>query len=71
VKVTAVVTRDENEQLYVARGVEVDVASQGPSVEEALTNLQEAIDVYFEDEADAPPSPTIAEVRSIEVTIPA
>jgi predicted RNase H-like HicB family nuclease len=71
VKVTAVVTREKGEELYVARGVEVDVASQGESVEEALTNLQEAIELYFEDEADAPSSLSLAEVRSIEVSIPA
>ena len=71
VKVTAVVTREKGEGLYVARGVEVDVASQGESVEEALTNLQEAIELYFEDEADAPSSLSLAEVRSIEVSIPA
>jgi predicted RNase H-like HicB family nuclease len=66
-----VVTREKGEELYVARGVEVDVASQGESVEEALTNLQEAIELYFEDEADAPSSLSLAEVRSIEVSIPA
>jgi len=71
VKVTVVVTREKGEELYVARGVEVDVASQGESVEEALTNLQEAIELYFEDEADAPSSLSLAEVRSVEVSIPA
>ena len=40
-------------------------------MEEALHNLQEAIELYFEDEADAPPSVSVAEVRSIEVSIPA
>ena len=69
VKVTAVVTREGG--LFVARGVEVDVASQGESVDVALRNLQEAIELYFEDEADAPPSLPPAEVRSIEVSIPA
>lgn len=70
VKVTAVVTREGD--LYVARGVEVDVASQGEDVETALRKLQEAIELYYEDEADAPPALSpLAEVRSIEVSIPA
>jgi len=30
--------------------VEFDVASQGKSVEEALTNLKEALELYLEDE---------------------
>ena len=69
VKVTAVVTREGD--LYVARGVEVDVASQGEDVEAALRNLQEAIELYYEGEADAPPALSLAEVRSIEVSVPA
>ena len=68
-KLTAVVTKAEDEDLYVARGVEIDVASQGESVEEAIANLQEAIELFFEDEEDAPPRPAVAEVRSIEVSI--
>ena len=33
---------------YVAQALEVDVASQGESVDEALANLREAIELYFE-----------------------
>ena len=33
---------------YVAQALEVDVASQGESVEEALENLREALTLYFE-----------------------
>lgn len=33
---------------YVAQALEVDVASQGKSADEALANLQEAIELYFE-----------------------
>lgn len=39
--------------LYIAQCLEVDVASQGESEEQALTNLKEALELYFE-----PPSPT-------------
>jgi predicted RNase H-like HicB family nuclease len=35
---------------YVARGVEVEVASQGITMKEALVNLEEALELYFEDE---------------------
>lgn len=34
---------------YVARCLEVEVASEGESVEEALANLKEALGLYFED----------------------
>lgn len=53
---TAVVTREG--QVYVAQCLEVDVASQGISAEEALVNLREALELYMEDEAHAPPRET-------------
>ena len=34
---------------YVARCLDVEVASQGETVEEALANLREALELYFED----------------------
>ena len=33
---------------YVAQALDVDVASQGKSVDEALTNLREALELHFE-----------------------
>ena len=35
---------------YVAKAVEVEIASQGKTVPQALRNLTEAIELYFEDE---------------------
>jgi len=35
---------------YVAKAVEVNVASQGKTAKVALSNLQEALELYFEDE---------------------
>jgi len=34
----------------VARCLDVEVASQGRSVEEALANLREALELYFDDQ---------------------
>jgi len=34
----------------VARALEVELASQGETIEEALANLREAAELYFEDE---------------------
>jgi predicted RNase H-like HicB family nuclease len=62
---TAVVTPDDD--WFMARCVEVPVVSQGPSVDEALANLVEALELYFEDEP-APASPII---RPINIRIPA
>ena len=48
-RLTAAVTHDGD--WYVARCLEVEVTSQGGSVEEARSNLVEALELYFEDEA--------------------
>jgi predicted RNase H-like HicB family nuclease len=43
-----VVWREDD--MYVSWCPELDVASQGSTVEEALNNLKEAIELYLEDE---------------------
>jgi len=62
---TAVVTSDDD--WFVARCIEVPVVSQGPTVDEALANLTEALELYFEDE----PAPAPPIVRPINVRVPA
>lgn len=54
---------------YVARCLEVEVTSQGETIEAALSNLREALELYFEDE----PLPVLQEpiVAPVEVRIPA
>ncbi|MDL1891665.1 type II toxin-antitoxin system HicB family antitoxin [Sphingobacteriales bacterium CHB3] len=43
---TAVIEREDN--MYVALCPELDIASQGDTVEEARGNLKEAIELFFE-----------------------
>ena len=43
---TASVTREDH--WFVAQCLQIDVASQGTTKEEALANLQEALDLHFE-----------------------
>lgn len=38
---------------YVAKALEVEVASQGLNEKEALRNLKEALELYFEDKSKA------------------
>ena len=63
VQLTAALTHEGD--WYVARCLDVEVTSQGHSVEEALANLREALELYFEDVA--PPEnlepPIIATIR--------
>jgi predicted RNase H-like HicB family nuclease len=50
---------------YVSQCLELDVASQGGSEDEALANLKEAIELHFE-----PPQATRSpQVRMIEVEV--
>ena len=45
---SAVITKED--EWYVSWCPELDIASQGKTVEEALENLKEAIELYLEDE---------------------
>jgi predicted RNase H-like HicB family nuclease len=47
---TAAVHREED--WYVAQCLEVDVASQGPTIDEALANVGEAVELYLEEVDD-------------------
>jgi predicted RNase H-like HicB family nuclease len=62
-RLTATVVPDGD--WFVACCVEVEVASQGRSIEEALANLREALELYYEDEP-APeelPEPIVAPIE--------
>ena len=62
---TASLSREDD--WYIAQCLEIDVASQGESEEEALRNLEEALHLHF-----TPPVATVVpEVRMIEVEIDA
>jgi predicted RNase H-like HicB family nuclease len=45
-KLTAIIERDGDG--YVSLCPELDIASQGDSIEEARDNLQEALELFFE-----------------------
>ncbi len=45
-KFTAVINKEE--KWYVAHCVELDVVSQGKTIEEAQVNLKEAVELYLE-----------------------
>ncbi len=40
----------KEDKLYVVKALEVEVASQGNTESEALANLKEALELYFEDQ---------------------
>jgi len=63
-RLTAAITHEAS--WYVARCLDVEVASQGETVEEALANLREALELYFEDA----PMPDLSEppiIASVDI----
>ncbi len=67
------VTPDHEAGGYVARAVDVEVASQGETEQEALDALTEALELYFEDDEDAVRqlAETPTRVTEIDVRLPA
>lgn len=48
IKVTVLIQKEED--WYVSKCVENNIASQGKTIEEAINNLKEALELYYEDE---------------------
>jgi len=67
-KVTAVITKEEN--WYVGHCLELGVVSQGKTIEEAKTNLKEAVELYVESfgDKDIPESKGEVVMYPLEVT---
>ena len=58
---------EKEEKWYVAKCIDNNIASQGTTIEEALKNLKEAIELYYEDEK--PIKPKNIFVTTLEVLI--
>jgi predicted RNase H-like HicB family nuclease len=48
INVTVVIQKDDD--WYVAKCVENNIASQGKSIDEAINNLKEALQLYYDDD---------------------
>ncbi|MBR5337865.1 MAG: type II toxin-antitoxin system HicB family antitoxin [Lachnospiraceae bacterium] len=57
----------QEEKWYVATDIASNVASQGKTMDEALSNLKEALELYYEDNETVPESPA-AFLTTIEVS---
>ncbi len=62
IRLTAAITHEG--PWVVARCLEIDVTSQGPSLDQALDNLRKALELYFEDIdlTELPAKPILAPV---------
>lgn len=60
----------KEEKTFVAKFLELELASQGKTKEEAAKNLKEALDLYLEDENVSSISfPSINEVTTQSITL--
>lgn len=64
-KYNVIIEKEEN--WYVAKCIDNNIASQGISIEEALKNLKEAIELYYENEEPIEPKEIF--VTTLEVVI--
>ncbi len=65
IKYNVIVQKEDN--WYVAKCLDNSVASQGKTIEEAIKNLKEALELYYEDEE--PIMPKEVYVTTVEVTV--
>jgi predicted RNase H-like HicB family nuclease len=64
-QLTAIIEREDD--LFVARCVELDIAGQGPTGAMALSNLKEAVALFVADAKDADVLELLT--REVEVTL--
>jgi predicted RNase H-like HicB family nuclease len=70
VRLSAIVHREG--KWFVARSPELEVASQGRSVEESLANLREALELRLEDDdVELPEEPFLLTTVEVERATPA
>ena len=65
-KFTVVIQREDD--WYVAKCLENGIASQGKTIEESISNLKEAIELYYEDN-EPQKSMTPSLITTLEVAI--
>lgn len=65
IKYNVVIEQEEN--WYIAKCLDNSVASQGKTIEEALKNLKEALELHFQDEK--PKKPNNIFITTLEVTV--
>lgn len=65
IKYNVIIQKEEN--WYVAKCIDNNIASQGKTIEEAIKNLKEAIELYYENEEPIIPKETY--ITTLEVAI--
>ena len=64
---TVIITKEDD--TYIAKDVRTSVADQGDTIEEALSNLKEALELYYDDNDDQIPQNEVFFTTSLEVCV--
>ena len=64
---SVIITKEDS--WFVAQDIASGVASQGRSIDEALKNLKEAVELYFEGSADMEKGSDMVLLTTMEVTV--
>ncbi len=64
IKYNVIIQKEEN--WYVAKCLDNNVASQGKTIEEAIKNLKEALELYYQNEEPIIPKEVL--ITTVEVT---
>ena len=65
IKYNVIIQKEEN--WYVAKCLDNNIASQGKTIEEAMANLKEALELYMQDEE--PVKPKEIYITTLEVAV--
>lgn len=65
IKYNVIIQKEEN--WYVAKCIDNNIASQGKTIEEAMKNLKEALELYMQDEEPVKPKEIF--VTTLEVAV--
>lgn len=65
IKYNVIIQKEEN--WYVAKCLDNNIASQGKTIEEAMANLKEALELYMQDEKPVKPKEIF--ITTLEVAV--
>lgn len=65
IKYNVIIQKEEN--WYVAKCLDNNIASQGKTIEEAMKNLKEALELYMQDEEPVKPKEIF--ITTLEVAV--
>ncbi len=64
---TVIITKEDDK--YIAKDARTSVADQGDTIEEALSNLKEALELYYDDNNNQIPQNEVFFTTSLEVCV--